>query len=233
MKWANTGKADVIWGRDISSLPQKQLVASKIALKLKNGDVVGVGSGSTSFVTLKALAERSDEEGLAFRAITTSIEMELVCAALAVPTSLLRVERPDWSFDGADEVDPKGNIIKGRGGAMLREKLVIAASKKAYIVIDPSKRVKRLGEKFPVPIEIHPDAVQIVWQALKKFDSVTDITLRQAVAKDGPVITENGNLILDVRFSKIDAGMESRLKSLVGVVETGLFMGYKTNIILG
>jgi ribose 5-phosphate isomerase A len=231
MKWTAQQTADNVWGREITNLAQKEQAASMMVKKLKKGDVIGVGSGSTSFVTLKALAARRDAEELDFTAITTSIEMDLVCASLAIPTTSLSVQRPDWSFDGADEVDDKGNIIKGRGGAMLREKMIIKASKKPFIVIDSSKRVKRLGKNFPVPVEIHPDAIQIVLRALKSFDTITGVALRQAVGKDGPIITESGNLILDVRFSKIGAGTEDKLKTVIGVVETGLFMGYTVKII--
>jgi len=222
----NKQDAEAVWGRDISNRQQKERAAAKIAARLKNGDVVGVGSGSTSFLTLKALAERRDIEGLEFRAIPTSIEMELVCSALAIHTTSLRVERPTWSFDGADEVDHKSNLIKGRGGALLKEKILMKACEESYIVIDSSKMVTRLGSKFPVPVEINPDAIHIVHQELSKLSSVIDIKLRQALAKDGPVITENGNLILDVKLSKIENDMESRLKTIMGVVETGLFIGY-------
>ncbi|HSX53589.1 MAG TPA: ribose 5-phosphate isomerase A [Patescibacteria group bacterium] len=232
MKWTKLQTADGVWGREITNLAEKERAAAIMAKKLKKGDVIGVGSGSTSFVTLKALVSRRESEGLDFIAIVTSIEMELVCAALSVPTTSLKVMRPDWSFDGADEVDGKGNMIKGRGGALLREKLVIVASKKPYIVIDQSKLVKRLGQNFPVPVEIYPDAIQIVLKALKVFDTITDVELRQAEGKDGPIITENGNLILDVKFSKISNGMEQKLKSIVGVVDTGLFMGYKTTVVM-
>jgi ribose 5-phosphate isomerase A len=231
VKWTNRLAKEAVWGREIINRQQKERVAAKLAKRLKNEDIVGVGSGSTSFLVLKALVQRRDKEGMTFRVITTSIEMELACAALSIPTTLLQVERPDWSFDGADEVDPRGNIIKGRGGALLREKMLMKASPEVYIVIDQSKHVKRLGKRFPVPIEIHPDAVHIVETALEQFDTVTDISLRQASAKDGPEITENGNLILDVKFSKINNQTEIRLKSIVGVVETGLFIGYQTKII--
>ncbi len=230
-KWDDDQDADKIWGRDISNRAQKEQLATKVAKRLKKGDVVGVGSGSTSFLVLRALASRRDQEELDFRAITTSIEMELICAALGITTTTLQAEVPDWSFDGADEVDDEENLIKGRGGALLREKLVIKACTESYIVIDPSKRVSRLGSKFPVPIETIPDAIHIVYQELSKMSVVESMVLRQAVAKDGPVITENGNVIFDVKFSKIDKDMESKLKAIVGVVETGLFIGYKPTIV--
>jgi len=229
---ANYKAADEIWGREISNPKQKKQAAEQLARRLKNGDVVGVGSGSTSFMTIKELAARRNKEGLNFWAIPSSIEMELICSALSVPSTTLLARSPDWSFDGADEVDDNGSLIKGRGGAMLREKMLMKACPEVYIVVNSSKMVKRLGQKFPIPVEIHPEALQIVTEALNKLRGVTKIVTRQAVAKDGPVITEKGNLILDVSFSKIDDDMETKLKSIVGVVETGLFIGYRPKIIL-
>lgn len=225
-------RIETLWGRPISNRQAKERAAAKVAKRLQGGDIVGVGSGSSSFLTLVALAKRRDQDGLAFTAIPTSIEMELFCTELLVPTTQLRTAQPAWSFDGADEVDPAGNLIKGRGGAMLREKLLMARSPEVYIVIDPSKRVKRLGQNFPVPVEIHPEALTLVTTALTKFKTVVSIELRQAQGKDGPVITESGNLILDVHFDHIPASTEGKLKQLVGVVETGLFMGYKPTIVV-
>jgi ribose 5-phosphate isomerase A len=231
MQWKNDSGTDQVWQREIKNREQKEKVAQKLALRLKDGDVVGAGSGSTSYLTLLALAARRDNENLSFRVIPTSIETELTCSKLNIPTTELKVERPDWSFDGADEVDAQNNIIKGRGGALLREKLVIAASPEVYIVVDKSKHVERLGQNFPVPVEVHPEAVQLVGEALKNVEGVSEVVLRQAVVKDGPVITESGNLIFDVHFSNIAAGTEQRLKSIVGVVESGLFMGYPVTVI--
>lgn len=226
VNWKNPLSQNTGWDRLISNRVAKEKVAKKLALRLRNGDVVGVGSGSTSYLTLLELAKRRDKEGLSFKAITTSIEMEITCTALHIPVTMLGVERPDWSFDGADEVDSNNNLIKGRGGALLREKLLIKASPEVYIVTDSSKLVKRLGQNFAVPVEVHPEALQLVDSSLRLIKSVTSITLRQGDGKDGPVITEGGNLLLDVKFSNIPDGMEQKLKSIVGVVETGLFMNY-------
>ena len=231
MKWPNKPAADLAWGREISNRAAKELAALRLAKRLKDGDTVGVGSGSTSFLTLIALARRREEDKLAFQAIPTSIEMELACAALGISTTTLKAARPDWCFDGADEVDPKGNMIKGRGGAMLREKLVMSAAERIYIVIDSTKQVSRLGQKFPVPVEVHPEAIQLIETSLGKLPDVKTISLRQAVAKDGPVITEHGNVIFDVKFSKIDVKLEKTLKALPGVVESGLFIGFAPHII--
>ena len=223
---------DGLWGQRITNQKQKAAAAAMVVKRLKKGDVVGVGSGSTSFITLKALVQRRGSKGLDFLAIPTSIEMEMACAALSVPTTSLLSATPDWSFDGADEVDAKGNMIKGRGGAMLREKLIIKSSPEVYIVIDPSKKVRRLGQNFPVPVEVQPLAFQLASQAIEKMPNVTKVVLRQAVGKDGPVITEGGNLILDVSFNKIVDSTEAKLKGVVGVIESGLFIGYKPRIII-
>jgi ribose 5-phosphate isomerase A len=231
MKWRDSLASDIGWHREISNLAEKKRAAKKLAQRLNDGDIVGVGSGSTSYLTLLALAKRRDDENLSFSAIAASKEMEMICAALSVPLTTLLAQRPDWSFDGADEVDKDNNVIKGRGGALLREKLLIEASPEVYIVIDPSKRVKRLGQNFPVPVEVHPEAIQLVETSLSKVKGIASVALRQVDGKDGPLITEGGNFLLDVTFSSIAPGMEKTLKAITGVVETGLFMGYTFKII--
>jgi ribose 5-phosphate isomerase A len=216
---------------DISNYDAKVKVARQMAERLHDGDVVGVGSGSTSMLALNALVDRAHVEGWKFSAITTSLEIEIGCAELGVKTSSLIQERPDWSFDGADEVDGQLNMIKGRGGAMLREKLIIASSPERYILVDASKRVEKLGLKFPIPVELVPESLQLVRsELLERFD-VHQIELRMAVGKDGPVITENRNLILDVRFADVTPDLDPQLNSLPGVVGTGLFIGFHPTVI--
>lgn len=100
-------------------------------------------------------------------------------------------KRPDWTFDGADEVDPQRNLIKGRGGAMFKEKLLIRSSRKTFIIIDPSKRVNQLGNKFPIPVEVFPDSLTYVEHELQRLGA-SEIVLRPAHGKDGPVFTEMG-----------------------------------------
>jgi ribose 5-phosphate isomerase A len=221
-----------VWTSAITNEAAKRAVAAKMAARLAPGDVVGVGSGSTSFVTLQALAEQGATASIDWTAIPTSDEVEMACGALGVRTTSLQVARPDWAFDGADEVDARRRLIKGRGGALLREKLVLASSPERYIVVDPSKMVDRLGSRFPVPVEIIPDAVQLVQTRLAAWDHVEGMALRPAVGKDGPVITEHGNLLLDVRFAEVGDGDESALDAIPGVVECGLFIGYDPQIVL-
>lgn len=230
MIWDNKIATTLQWSREISNKEQKEKVADKIAERVKNGDVIGVGSGSTSFLALLAISKKAKEQNLSVLAIPTSHEVSLTCSILGLNTSTLLNARPDWSFDGADEVDPQKSLIKGRGGAMFAEKLVMKSSPENYILVDPSKFVSYLGEKFATPIEVDPRAVNLVEVELLKLGA-NDINLRLAVSKDGPVITEAGNLILDVRFDKITSDYEKEIKSIPGVIESGLFINYNVEIL--
>lgn len=219
------------WSGTIINLEGKQKVADEIAAKVKDGDILGVGSGSTVYVALLAIAKRIKEEGLSIKAIPTSIEISMFCAKLGIPLTTLYESTPDWLFDGADEVDPDKSLIKGRGGAMFKEKLLISSSSNNYIIVDDSKIVKKLGTNFPVPIEVFPNALLHVEQELKKVGA-SELKLRPAKGKDGPIITENGNLILDTRFHDIGKNMENDIKSITGVIESGLFINYNVEILM-
>lgn len=231
MNWQSDILRDLSWSDNIINREEKQKVADEIAKKVKDGDILGVGSGSTSFLALRAIAKKVKEEGLSIKAIPTSIEISLFCTKLGIPLTTLYEHRPDWLFDGADEVDPKRSLIKGRGGAMFKEKLMISSSPVNYILVDESKIVGKLGSKFPVPVEVFPQALMHVEAELKKIGA-SSLVLRPAKGKDGPVITENGNLILDARFSEIGDDMEQKIKSITGVIESGLFINYNVEIII-
>ncbi|SDJ32972.1 ribose 5-phosphate isomerase A [Salimicrobium halophilum] len=231
MKWTNQLASHLNWSGDISNKEEKQQVADQVAGKVRDGDVIGIGSGSTAFLALQAIVQRVKEEGIDVKGIPTSKEAELNCSVLGLPTTTLIDSKPDWGFDGADEVDGEYRLIKGRGGAMLREKLVMASAEKTYILVDQSKIVTRLGEKFAVPVEVDARAIHLVESKLEAFSGVTDIKMRMAEKKDGPVITEGGHVILDVTFDNIDADAEKDLKGIPGVVETGLFAGYPIEIL--
>ena len=154
----------------------------------------------------------------------------MVCNYLKIPVVNLMEAKPDWCFDGADEVTPEKWLVKGRGAAMFKEKLVISNSKKAYILVDNSKFVQKPCEKFPIPIEVFPDSLYSVKERLLGLGAIS-AELRLAKKKDGPVITENGNLIVDAKFENVDENFEIKLKSIVGVIETGLFIGYNIEIV--
>lgn len=230
MYWNENVIQKLEWNGEISNLEEKQAIAEKIAKIAKNGDVIGVGSGSTSFLAIQAIAKRMKEENLQIKAIPTSKELGMVCNYLGIPVETLITAKPDWCFDGADEVTPENWLVKGRGAAMFKEKLNIANAKKSYILVDSSKFVKKACEKFPIPIEVFPDGLYAVKEKLLELGA-TSAELRLAKKKDGPVITENGNLIIDAKFENVDATFEAKLKNIVGVIETGLFIGYNVEIV--
>ena len=181
MKWDHSLIDTLEWGNQISHKEDKIKIADLIASKVENGQVIGVGSGSTSYLALIRIAER----------------IRTTCAQLGIPVTSLFSHKPDWTFDGADEVDSHFNLIKGRGGAMFKEKLLISSSPQTYILVDPSKKVERLGAKFPIPIEIFPGALTYVEDRLQRLNP-GEIKLRMGQGKDGPIITENGNMIVSI-----------------------------------
>lgn len=222
---------DLNWSQEISNYDQKLAVAKKLSIMAKNGDCIGFGSGSTSFLAIKELAQRVQKGSLDITAIPTSNEIAMFCNQLGIKTATLNEKKPDWAFDGADEVDKKGRLIKGRGGAMYREKLIMSNAQKTYILVDKSKFVARLGQNFPIPVEVVPNAYISVKDKLLALGA-KEVTLRLCgKSKDGPVITELGNYILDAKFDKIEDKLEGQIKSLVGVLESGLFVGFNIEVI--
>lgn len=230
MDWNRELMEKPLWKEEIKNREQKEAIARKIAKRVQNGDVIGFGSGSTSYLTVIEIAKKCEEENIKITAIPTSKEIELLCSYLNIPTASIMEKKPDWCFDGADEVDHDNWMIKGRGAAMFKEKLNIKTSAKTYILIDDSKVVNTLGTSFPVPVEIYPNAVFYVKEELYKLGANRQ-NVRQALKKDGPVITENGNIIIDVYFDNITPDLERRIKEITGVVESGLFIGYNVEIV--
>jgi ribose 5-phosphate isomerase A len=230
MDWKKELLQKPMWKEEISNREEKEEIAKKIAERVQDGDVIGFGSGSTSYLAAIAIAEKIQKESLKITAIPTSYEIKMLCTYLNIPTATIDEKRPDWCFDGADEVDHDNWLIKGRGAAMFNEKLNIKSAKKTYILVDQSKIVNKLCSKFPVPVECTPKAINLVKEEIYKLGA-DSIELRLAKKKDGPVITENGNIILDVMFSNVDETLEKKLKSITGVIETGLFIGYNVEII--
>ena len=222
MDWKNHLIKHLQWSDSIINREAKEHVAREIAATAKDGDVIGAGSGSTVYLTLFELSRRIREEHLHIEVIPASQEISMTCIQLGIPQT---------TFDGADEVDPQQNLIKGRGGAMFKEKLLIRSSRKTFIIIDPSKRVNQLGSKFPIPVEVFPDSLTYVEHELQRLGA-SEIVLRPARGKDGPIFTENGNFILDTRFNDIDSSLEERLKAITGVIESGLFIGYDIKVIV-
>ena len=220
------------WNGTISNEDAKKQIASQLSQRANDGDVIGIGSGSTSFLALIALASRVREEGLRIRCVPTSLEIEQTCTALGLVVTTLVNARPDWCFDGADEIDPDHNMIKGRGGAFVREQLVFAASASRIILVDESKFVKHLGEKFPVPLAVVPEASSYVRERLVN-DLGCEPVVRPAGGKDGGVIDEHASLVMDLPIT-IDHSpkeLEQYLLMVPGISATGLFVGYDIEVI--
>lgn len=230
MDWDKAILQKPVWKEEIKNREDKEQIAQKIAQRVQDGDVIGFGSGSTSYLTAIEIAKKIQSEGLHVTAIPTSYEIKMLCTYLEIPTATLEEKKPDWCFDGADEVDANNWLIKGRGAAMFNEKLNIKAANKTYILVDESKIVNKLGTNFPIPVECNPKAINIVKEELYRLGA-NEINLRSALKKDGPVITENGNLILDATFRKITDDLERKIKNITGVIESGLFIGYNVEIV--
>ena len=213
---------------------QKVLVANTAVDKLLeegkifDGMKIGLGTGSTAMPAVKRLAEHIQNGKVKdVKAVVTSFQTAVACQELGIPVYTLNDKiiggQLDLAIDGADEVDDDCNCIKGGGAAHLREKLVEYNSKIFVVIGDSSKAVKTIGTQFKVPVEIIGDARVPVTQALNKLGA--DCVLREGVKKAGPVITDNGNMILDCHWeSPINvAEMEDKINQIVGVVENGLF----------
>ena len=218
------------WPTTVTNLAEKTAVAERIAERVSDGALIGIGSGSATYIALWAIGRRVQQESLSVRVVTASYETEAAALTLGIPTLPLGSVEPDWGVDGADEVDPSNRLIKGRGGAMFREKILWTTAKKMYLAIDPSKRVERLGQGFPIPIEVDRLAVDLVGRALDGHGPAAG-SCASPVARTGPVITESGNLVIDAWFDLIPHGLHGELKGVPGVIETGLFEGFSFEIL--
>jgi len=210
---------------------EKELAGRAAAELVRDGDVVGLGTGSTAYFAVVALGERV-KAGLKIVGIPTSIATADLAKKAGVPLTTLD-EHPeiDITIDGADEIDPHLNLIKGGGGALLREKVVASASKKMVVVGDSSKLVPVLG-KFPLPVEVISFARAVVE---KKIASLGASVKWRTRAEGSPYLTDNGNPILDCSFGKIEdpAGLARILSDTPGVVEHGLFIGLASVALVG
>ncbi len=205
----------------------KEAAAQAAASLVLDGMIVGLGTGTTAKVAVDALAQRMSE-GLRFVGIPTSEATAQQARGLGIPLSSL-AEHPqiDLTIDGADEIDALTlNVIKGRGGALLREKVVAASSHELVIIADESKLVEQLGSRMPVPVEVVPFG----WQSTARRLEAIGCT---AVLRDG-FTTDGGHLILDCAFGPIrdPHALAARIDGVVGVVEHGLFLGMATRALI-
>ena len=213
----------------------KKMAALEAVKHVKDGFIVGLGSGSTAAYAIEEIGNEIARKKLHVLGVPTSYQAFMLAVKRRIPITTLDEHAVlDLTIDGADQVDVHMNLIKGMGGALTREKIVACASKQNIIVADANKKVRVLGENGqPVPIEVLPVAVAFVMRRLKEIGGKPII--REGTGKVGPVITDNGNLILDVNFGLIHrpADLARDLKAVSGVVETGLFVGMADIVYVG
>ena len=213
----------------------KQQVGKAAADLVKSGSIVGLGTGSTTAYAIEFLGKRLQSGELSdIKGIPTSFQASVLAKEYGIPlTTLDEVDRIDIAIDGADEVDPDKNLIKGGGAAHTREKIVDALAEQFVVVVDASKIVDRLGSTFLLPVEVLPMAMTPVMRAIEKLGGQP--TLRMGVKKAGPVVTDEGNLVVDVKFETLDnpAEMEKTLNNIPGVLENGLFVGVADVVLIG
>jgi ribose 5-phosphate isomerase A len=213
----------------------KQEVGRAAANRVKSGSIVGLGTGSTTAFAIQFLGDRLKSGELTdIKGVPTSFQASVLAKQYGIPlTTLDEIDKIDIAIDGADEVDPQKNLIKGGGAAHTREKIVDSLAQEFIVVVDSSKLVDRLGSTFPLPVEVLPMAVTPVMNAIEKLGGKPE--LRMGVKKDGPVITDQGNMILDVDFGAIDnpPELEKLLNNIPGVLENGLFINVASVVLIG
>lgn len=213
----------------------KQEVGRAAADRVQSNSIVGLGTGSTTAYTIQFLGDRLKSGELKdIIGIPTSFQAEVLAKQYGIPlTTLDAVDHIDIAIDGADEVDPQKNLIKGGGAAHTREKIVDYLAEQFIVVVDSSKIVERLGSSFPVPVEVIPMALAPVMRAIEKLSGKPE--LRMGVRKAGPVITDQGNMVIDVKFDNINdpADLEKTLNNIPGVLENGIFVGVTDLVLVG
>jgi ribose 5-phosphate isomerase A len=225
-------KKEVLWEVSQYVEEEKKEVAWEAARLVEDGQVLGLGTGSTTHYFLKKLGQRIQDEELEVIGIPTSYQSFLLARDCAIPLTTLEEHTPDLAVDGADEVDHQLNLIKGGGAAHTQEKIVDSAAEWFLVIVNQSKLVEKLG-KFPVPLEVIPSAHRLVMERV--IDMGGFPSLRMAQMKDGPVITDNGNFVVDAQFETIPQPerLEVKLNNIPGVVENGIFPGIAHQVLVG
>jgi ribose 5-phosphate isomerase A len=211
----------------------KELVALHAASQVENGMLVGLGTGSTANYFIDELARRHKVDALRVTTVASSVVSAIRARQLGLPqVAMEHISRIDLYVDGADEVGPDLTLLKGRGSDLVREKLLAKACDRFLVLVDQSKLVTRIGEKFAIPVEVMPFAWQLAKRSLEAIGGRGD--LRQNASRDGLAVTSHGSLVLDMTF---DATMDARtlnavLNATPGVVEHGIFCGLASVLLL-
>ena len=214
----------------------KKAVAEAAVNEVTSNMIVGLGSGSTAAIMIKTLANKIKAGELKnIKGVPTSFQSEVLALELGIPLiDLASVSQIDLAIDGADEVNPDYQLIKGGGACHVREKLVASKANKLLIVVDQTKLVENLNEVFPLPVEVLPSAWKQVKDVIEKMDAKCN--LRMAEKKAGPIVTDEGNLILDVLFNggiKNPRKIELLINNIPGVLENGLFIDLTDKVLVG
>jgi ribose 5-phosphate isomerase A len=212
---------------------EKRAVAMAACELIEAHSTIGLGSGTT-MEFLAAELGRRNKNGDNIKVVTTSYEMILLAKKYEIPVlNINSVSRLPLAIDGADEIDPNGNAIKGHGGAQTTEKIVASLSDQFVLIVDETKIVQTLGKNFPVPVEVLPEAMGVVMRRLDSFNC--NVTIRTGTGKVGPVITDIGNIILDAKFDGIEdcRSLNHELNNIPGVICHGLFAGMVDKVITG
>ncbi|NEO84501.1 MAG: ribose-5-phosphate isomerase RpiA [Spirulina sp. SIO3F2] len=213
----------------------KQEVGKAAAARVTSNSVVGLGTGSTTAYAIQFLGDRLKSGELEnVVGIPTSFQAEVLAKQYGIPlTTLDATDKIDVAIDGADEVDPQKNLIKGGGAAHTREKIVDTLAETFIVVVDQGKLVDRLGSTFLLPVEVLPMAIAPVMRAIEGLGGKPE--LRMGIKKAGPVVTDQGNLVIDVKFEQIDdpVALEATLNNLPGVLENGLFVNCTDVVLVG
>ena len=213
----------------------KQEVGKAAAGRVKSNSIVGLGTGSTTAYAIEYIGDRLKQGEISnIVGVPTSFQAEVLAKKYGIPlTTLDAIDRIDVAIDGADEVDPQKNLIKGGGAAHTREKVVDALANEFIVVVDSGKLTDKLGSTFLLPVEVIPMAMTPAINALTKLGGKPE--LRMGVKKAGPVVTDQGNLVIDVKFDSIDnpAELEKTINNIPGVLENGLFIGVADIVLIG
>ncbi len=217
-------------------LLMKQAVATAAVDQIQDGMVLGLGSGSTAALMIKSLGMKLKEGSLKdVVGVTTSFQSEVLAQQLGIPlVAFSAVSKIDLAIDGADEVDPSFQLIKGGGACHVQEKLVASIAERFVVVVDSTKLVDRLNLVFKLPVEVLPTSWQLVQRKLKEIGGTA--VLRMAEKKAGPVVTDQGNLVLDVTFANgitEPVNLESQINNFPGVLENGLFVNLTDEVLVG
>ncbi|KGG20394.1 Ribose 5-phosphate isomerase A [Prochlorococcus marinus str. SS51] len=214
----------------------KIAVAQEAIGEIKDGMILGLGSGSTAALMIKSLGEKLKEGSLKeIIGVPTSFQGEVLASQLGIPLrAFSAVSKIDLAIDGADEVDPNFQLIKGGGACHVQEKLVASIADRFVVVVDSTKIVEKLNLEFKLPVEVLPAAWKLVQKELNDLGAKSD--LRMAEKKAGPIVTDQGNLVLDVQFAdgiSDPQNLEKQINNFPGVLENGLFVNLTDEVLVG